>query len=53
MAAMLTATAGEPGVRLPGDRRLASREKLRVEGIQIAPELHAQLVKLAESGVTP
>src|SRR6202000_991279 len=43
MAAVLSAAAGEPGVRLPGDRRLSVREKTRLEGIKIAPELHAQI----------
>lgn len=50
MAAVLSAAAGEAGVRLPGDRRLASRDKSRTEGLKVTSELHAQLVKLAESG---
>jgi (2R)-3-sulfolactate dehydrogenase (NADP+) len=52
MATVLAAAAGEPGVRLPGDRRLAGRDKMRAEGINIAPELHAQITQIAESGAS-
>lgn len=52
MAAVLTAAAAEPGVRLPGDRRLAIRAKNRAEGIRMMPELHAQLTELAARGVS-
>jgi (2R)-3-sulfolactate dehydrogenase (NADP+) len=51
MTTVLTTVAGEPGVRLPGDRRLASRETALRQGIKVAPELHAHLVKIAQSGV--
>jgi (2R)-3-sulfolactate dehydrogenase (NADP+) len=51
MTAVLTAVAGEAGVRLPGDRRLASRETALRRGLGIAPELHTQLVELAQRGV--
>ena len=50
MAAVLSAAAGEAGVRLPGDRRLASRDQEPHRRTQVTSELHAQLVKLAESG---
>jgi (2R)-3-sulfolactate dehydrogenase (NADP+) len=44
----LTATFGaDPGIRLPGERRLAARERARLQGISIPSELHAQLDKLA------
>jgi (2R)-3-sulfolactate dehydrogenase (NADP+) len=52
MATVLTAVASEPGVRLPGDQRLASRQIALTQGLKVAPELHAQLVKLAQSGVS-
>ncbi len=47
MAELVSAMAGEPGVRLPGDRRLANRDAARAAGLKLAPELHAQLVQLA------
>ncbi|HEY2676925.1 MAG TPA: Ldh family oxidoreductase [Steroidobacteraceae bacterium] len=46
MAELLKAMADEPGVRLPGDRRLASRAA-HAHGLTLAPGLHAQLVNLA------
>jgi (2R)-3-sulfolactate dehydrogenase (NADP+) len=48
MAELLSAMACEPGVRLPGDRRLANRDAARAAGLELAPGLHAQLVKLAQ-----
>jgi (2R)-3-sulfolactate dehydrogenase (NADP+) len=48
MAELLSAMACEPGVRLPGDRRLANRGAARAAGLELAPGLHAQLVKLAQ-----
>lgn len=50
MDALLATFASDPAVRLPGDRRLASRERARLHGISIAPELHAQINKLVEDG---
>jgi len=50
MEGLLAAFQSDVGVRLPGDRRLASREKTRVGGIAIAPELHAQIDQLAGGG---
>jgi (2R)-3-sulfolactate dehydrogenase (NADP+) len=47
MAELLLAMASEPGVRLPGDRRLGSRAATRADGLKLAPDLHAQLVNLA------
>jgi (2R)-3-sulfolactate dehydrogenase (NADP+) len=49
MAELLLTMAGEPGVRLPGDRRLASRTAL-AQGLVLAPDVHAQLIKLAQGG---
>ena len=51
MADLLSAVAAEKGVRLPGDRRLIAREAARTRGLAVAPELHAQIVRLAEVGV--
>jgi (2R)-3-sulfolactate dehydrogenase (NADP+) len=48
MAELLSAMACEPGVRLPGDRRLANRDAARAAGLELAPGLHAQLVKLGQ-----
>ncbi|MDE2305851.1 MAG: Ldh family oxidoreductase [Gammaproteobacteria bacterium] len=47
MKELLAAIGSEPGVRLPGDRRLESRERSRREGLKIAPDLHAQLLGLS------
>ena len=50
MEGLLAVFKSDVGVRLPGDRRLASREKTRLGGIAIAPELHAQIDQLANGG---
>ncbi len=50
MGELVAAVCAEPGVRLPGDRRLEQRARARIDGIAIAPELHAQIEALAESG---
>ncbi len=50
MATMLAAVTAEPGVRLPGDRRLAARERARREGLAVAEDLHAQIVALGAAG---
>jgi (2R)-3-sulfolactate dehydrogenase (NADP+) len=47
MEGLLAAFAADSAVRLPGDRRLVARERARLQGISIPPELHAQLDKLA------
>jgi len=49
MQSLIAAVESDPGVRIPGDRRLASRERTRAQGISISPELHAQLDQLAAS----
>lgn len=49
MGALLDAVAQEPGVRLPGERRLAARARAASEGLQIAPQLHAEIAALARS----
>jgi (2R)-3-sulfolactate dehydrogenase (NADP+) len=46
MEGLLATFAADPGVRLPGDRRLAARERARLQGISIHPDLHAQIDKL-------
>jgi (2R)-3-sulfolactate dehydrogenase (NADP+) len=48
MAELLSEMAGEPGVRLPGDRRLAKRDATRTAGLELAPDLDAQLLELAQ-----
>lgn len=50
MQSLLAAFNSDAGVRLPGDRRLTSRERASREGIAIAPELHAQIDQLANGG---
>lgn len=50
MAGLLAAFAGDSAVRLPGERRLANRERARVHGVSIPTELHAQINKLADGG---
>jgi len=42
--------ARESAVRLPGERRLASRERVRTHGLTIPAELHAQISALAGTG---
>jgi (2R)-3-sulfolactate dehydrogenase (NADP+) len=48
VAAIVTRVAAEPGVRLPGDRRLALRSRNRAEGIPYPAPLLATLRSLAE-----
>ena len=40
----------DAGVRLPGDRRRANRERIAKEGVAIAPDLAAKIRSLAEGG---
>jgi len=44
----LVAAIAADGARLPGDRRLAARERAAKEGLVIADELHAQIQALAK-----
>jgi (2R)-3-sulfolactate dehydrogenase (NADP+) len=46
MDVLLSAFASDPAVRIPGDRRLSSRERVRLHGISISPELEAQINKV-------
>ena len=39
MEGLLATFAADPTLRLPGDRRLAARERARLQGISISPEL--------------
>ncbi len=48
MAGLVAAVGAEPGVRLPGERRLEQRARARAEGLAISPELHAQIEALTE-----
>lgn len=43
MGALLAAIAQEPGVRLPGERRLAARAKAAKDGVTVAAPLHAEI----------
>ena len=43
----LAAAIAEDGARLPGDRRLAARAKAARDGLNIADDLHAQILALA------
>jgi (2R)-3-sulfolactate dehydrogenase (NADP+) len=52
MSDLMGAVAAEKNIRLPGDRRLRSREAARTGGLIVAPELYAQIVRLAETGVS-
>ena len=47
MRELVSAIESDPGVRIPGDRRLAARERARTQGIALTPELHAQIQTLA------
>ena len=47
MAELITAMGGEPGVRVPGDKRLIGRAA-HAKGLTLAPEVHEQLIRLAE-----
>jgi (2R)-3-sulfolactate dehydrogenase (NADP+) len=49
MTDLLGAVAGEAGVRLPGERRMAHRENVRKNGLSIDAALHVQLLKLASA----
>jgi (2R)-3-sulfolactate dehydrogenase (NADP+) len=44
----LVAAIAEDGARLPGDRRLAVRERAAREGLSVTEELHAQIRELAK-----
>ncbi len=46
MAHLLLAAAGEAPARLPGDRRLALRQKAAAEGVTIPAALHAEILGL-------
>ncbi len=47
---VLTAMTAEPGVRLPGDSRLAARERAERHGVEVPAELMATLRNYAEHG---
>lgn len=46
MADLLSEVAAEPSVRLPGERRLVSREHARTRGLVLDPATHAMLTSL-------
>ncbi|KZD12036.1 Ldh family oxidoreductase [Oceanibaculum pacificum] len=45
--AMLQAILGQPGTRLPGERRLALRAKAQAEGVTLPDALHAEIARRA------
>ena len=47
---LVAARLADEGVRLPGDRRRANRERIAKEGIALAPELAAKIRALAGEG---
>ena len=47
MGQLLAALSSESGVRIPGDRRLASRARAAPAGIEIGAALHQTLIELA------
>ena len=47
MTALVETMTAEDGVRLPGDRRLASRAKAETQGLQLSPALYSELLNLA------
>jgi (2R)-3-sulfolactate dehydrogenase (NADP+) len=47
MGTMLSAIAAEPGVRLPGTRRLSNRAKAAREGLEISQALYDEIAALA------
>lgn len=47
---LVSAMLADAGVRLPGDRRRANRERIAKEGIALAPDLAAKIRALAGEG---
>lgn len=47
---LVGAMLADAGVRLPGDRRRANRERIAAEGIALAPDLAAKIRALAAEG---
>src|SRR5262249_19435283 len=52
MSDLLSEVAGEPSVRLPGERRLANREKARANGLVLDAATHAMLTALGATAPT-
>lgn len=44
---LLGAILDQPGTRLPGQKRLASREKAKAQGVEVPPALYEDLVRRA------
>lgn len=51
-SALLAALGAQDGVRIPGDRRLASRARAQSRGLDIATALHDRLTSLAQGRET-
>jgi (2R)-3-sulfolactate dehydrogenase (NADP+) len=47
MGDLVGAMQAEPGVRIPGDRRLAGRRRAAAEGLEITQALHAAITAMA------
>jgi len=47
---LVAAMLADEGVRIPGDRRRANRDKIAKDGIAIPAELAAKILKLAGAG---
>ena len=45
---LLAAVLAQPGTRLPGDRRLANRERARLEGVELPDVLYQELLQRGE-----
>ena len=53
MSTLLAAMDEEAGVRLPGSRRLAARNRACAEGIEIPAALHAEILALQNTAGRP
>ena len=52
MSDLLAVMSAESGVRIPGDRRLASRARAKAQGVSVPVPLHSMLVGLAAPAET-
>ncbi len=53
MSDLLEVMRSESGVRIPGDRRLASRARAEAQGVDVPAALHSTLIGLAEQSEAP
>ncbi len=52
MSGLIEVMGAESGVRIPGDRRLASRARAQAHGVEVGVQLYATLIGLAEKAGT-